>query len=117
DGAKDIPHAPQQFILAVTAGAGTDEGPDPQRGILAPFTNKRPELGPRLFFRVFEEDPGCLAESLRNGPERDAVPIRQAPAPQHLRASAHVADEFLNQPGLAHTGLAKHGHDLAMRVV
>src|SRR5690348_3991439 len=69
DGVKDVPHAPQQFIFTVTAGAGTHEGPDPQRGILAPFTCKRPELGLRLFFSVFEVDPGCLAEGFRDGPE------------------------------------------------
>src|SRR5215831_482143 len=76
DRFQDIPHAPQQLIFGIAARAGTHEGPDPQRGILAASANERPQLGPRLLFLVLEEDPRRLAESLSDGPEGDALPVR-----------------------------------------
>src|SRR5262249_17923497 len=115
DRLKDIPHTPQQLVLGVAARAGTHEGPDPQRGILAASANERPQLGPRLLFVILEEDPGRLAESLSDGPEGEALPVVQAPAPQHLCTRAYVAGEFLDQPGLAQSGLAEHGNHFAVR--
>src|SRR5215472_15477766 len=87
DRLENVPHAPQQLIPGVAARARTHEGPDPQRGIFAVSANERPQLGPRLLLLILKEDPSRLAESLGDGPKGDALPIVQAPAPQHLCTS------------------------------
>ena len=65
DRLKDSPHAPEQFVLAVSARAKTHEGPNPQRGVLAFRAGERPQLGPRRLVRVIGEDSCSLAEELR----------------------------------------------------
>ncbi len=61
------------------------------------------------------QDPGLRLHDLADRPERDALPVGEAPAlaPRHeLRPVVHPPPELRDEPGLPHAGLAGDGHEL-----
>ena len=71
------------------------------------------QLGYHVHGRVGLKNAGLGLDDLPQGPERDAVPIRQAATltPRHeLLAVVDEAPELLNQPALADSGLTEQSH-------
>src|SRR6185503_522626 len=68
------------------------------------------ELAPRVLRRVRFEDPGLGLHDLRQGPEPDAVAVREAPAlapSDQVGLRIQVLRELLDQPALANARLAQ----------
>ena len=65
------------------------------------------ELDAGVLLAVLRHDPGGLPQHLSQRPERDAVAVGQAAAPQHRRLVGEAAHELLDEPALADPGLAE----------
>src|SRR5258707_2319937 len=115
DDLQENARAPEQLVLAVAARAHAHQRGDSAGDVLVFGADQRPQLGPGLVLRILGRYPGRPTDSLGDRPEGDALAIGQASAPQYLRTVAKVADELLDQPGLAEPGLTYHGHDLGPR--
>src|SRR5262245_6643340 len=60
---------------------------------------------------------GIASEQVKHGKVRCGLPVRYRRALQHLPALRVVrVDTLIDEAGLAHPGLADHGHHLSMSV-
>ena len=68
-----------------------------------------------LVGRILVQNAGVFLQHLGQRPVRDALAVREAPAPNHARRIGQLLRpglELLRQPGLAHPRLAVDGHEV-----
>ena len=90
--------------------------PDSMRLVASamPRTEAGCELVAGVLLAVLRHDPGRLPQHLGQRPERDAVAVGQAAAPQHRRLAGDAPHELLDEPALADPGMAEQRDEPAL---
>ena len=84
------------------------------------FLERRPQLFPCRLRSLVLDDPGSSAHHVGEGPERDAVTVRETTTGMPVHALGQPVDvlfELPGQPGLSNAADADDGHEAAPAVL